>query len=1003
MNRALIWKEFREQGLIVAALVILGSGVLVAAGLILPAPVSDGYGDMKLTLEPRKLAVVLLILASGVVVGGTLFAGEREQGTFTYLELLPVARWRTWLGKVLAGLALVIVSASLLFAVAAAVDVVGPPERLPFWGLITLTLAVVAFGAGALGSSFTKTSLAACGLGLLASLALIFLLYPICAIGVQVYDKAANTTTVKHAEYALLGTLFGLMIVPLLLSAWIYTAPDRNRFARDFRTATGGSVDPVRRRRVARGGLFPALGLRASLWVVARQNLVLTLVLCGVTLVSGLSLLQPSVPILFIWPITTMVLGTIVGVTGWSDEQNSGAFRFWAERRMPVGRLWLAKVVYGAAVVALLMVLLALPSLIASRVAGASLVVPTMFRARLFHDRDFPIAEYLWLWPAYGFAFGHLAGMLFRKAAVGTAVGIMTGGAIVALWLPSLLSGGIHWYQLWIPPLLALATARALVWSWALDQLGQRRALLRLAGGGSAIVTAMTLGIVYRMLEIPVDANSEADIAYRATIPPFETNDAGREIRRGAVLYAQQMEELRNAGSASPLWYTGTSQISPTALDSRIRYMAQVDEVMRFGWPANRPDADAWLDSCMANGWAVILGNATRMPLGTVEDPIELNYGSQFKHVMALQFCESILLARGLQLQVKGQPEAMVESVSICLNLARNLRNKSLSNNGFYSSRIEILTHRAIERWLERLGDRPDLLRDMLRVVQTHDAICPKLGVDSNLAEQTMMRNSVEAPSQFVSQYLRQLPVRKHDTEEEDIARIENETEFVAFAWAVPWEKERLRRLVGLGNNRVYSRDELKYFRGLPGLGDYGMVTAQLQKSSASDYERLELASRRASLLLLALRVYRSERGALPNTLDALVPTYLPAVPLDPYNGQPMRYRLSQGETIQMEPPVSPMSPAMPASETVGGLVGGFAYDLQNQLTSNSGFPPGNVMQPTVPAFRMLKLPAGRGIVWSVGPDRIDDDGKRLVIPNGERTAKGDLIFLVPEPAETKR
>ena len=994
MNRALIWKEFREQGLIVAALVILGSGVLVAAGLILPAPASDSFGDMRLTMEPRKLAVVLLILASGVVVGGTLFAGEREQGTFTYLELLPVARWRTWLGKVLAGLALVIVSASLLFAVAAAVDVVGPPGRLPFWGLITLTLAVVAFGAGALGSSFTKTSLAACGLGLLSSTGLVFLLYPICAIGVQVYDGIAKTTTVKHAEYSLLGTLFGLMIVPLALSGWIYTSPDRNRFARDFRTAKGGSVDPVRRRRVVRGGFFPALGLRASLWVVARQNVLLTLVLSGVILVSGLSLLQPSVPILFIWPFTTMVLGTIVGVTGWSDEQNSGAFRFWAERRMPVGRLWLAKVVYGAAVVALLVLLLALPSLIASRIAGAGLIVPTMFRARLFHDRDFPIAEYLWLWPVYGFAFGHLAGMLFRKAAVGTAVGIMTGGAVVALWLPSLLAGGIHWYQLWLPPLLALATARALVWSWALDQLGQRRALLRLAGGASAIVTAMTLGIAYRMLEIPVDANSDADIAYRATIPPFETNDAGREIRRGAVLYAQQMVEVRNAGSDAPLWYTGQSQIAPgPSMDSRIRYLVQLDDVLRFGWPADRPDADAWLDSCMANGWADLLGNATRMPLGTVEDPIELNYVSQLKHLIALQGCESILLGRGLQLQAKGQPEAMVEAVSVCLTVARNLRNKSFLICGLNAAQKEIRTHRAIERWLERLGDRPNLLREMLRVVQTHDAICPKLGADGNLPEQTAMRNSVEAPSQFVSQHLKQLPVRRRESEEEDTARLENETEFVAFAWAVPWEKERLRRLVGLGNNRVYSPDDLKFFRGLPGLSEYGFWDSMAKKLPALDLDRLELAGRRASLLLLALRLYRSETGALPATLDALVPKYLPAIPLDPYDGQTMRYRLSKGETIQMEPPVSP---AMPAPESIGGLVGGFGYDLQSQPTSNLGFPPGNMTQITVPAFRMLELAPGRGIVWSVGPDRIDDNGIRLVIPNSERTAAGDLIFLVP-------
>jgi hypothetical protein len=40
----------------------------------------------------------------------------------------------------------------------------------------------------------------------------------------------------------------------------------------------------------------------------------------------------------------------------------------------------------------------------------------------------------------------------------------------------------------------------------------------------------------------------------------------------------------------------------------------------------------------------------------------------------------------------------------------------------------------------------------------------------------------------------------------------------------------------------------------------------------------------------LALRAYHSDRGELPHTLDALVPTYLTAVPRDPFGGAPLRY-----------------------------------------------------------------------------------------------------------------
>ncbi len=1016
MNRALIWKEVREQGLIVAALVILGAGVLVAAGLLFPAPSSGGgFNDMRLTLEPRKLAIVLLLLASGVVVGGTLFAGEREQGTFPYLELLPVPRWRVWLGKALAGLILVLVAAGLLFAVAAGVGILGPPALLPFWALIAFTLAVAAYSWGALGSAFAKTSLAACGLGLLMAVGLAIPIYTLCSIGAAMFERAgdiAGSGSSNHPEYAPYGTLFGLVVIPLAISAWIYTSPDRNRFARDVRTARGGPVDPVRRRRLSKFRFLPKLGIKASLWVVARQNLTLTIVLLSVTVVSGLSLLQPTLPVLFVWPISTLLLGTVVGVTGWSDEQNAGSFRFWAERRMPVGRLWLAKVAYGLALVALLVVLLAVPSLIAAYAAKTSHLVPDAFRSRVLMDRDFPTAEFLWLWPVYGFAFGHLAGMLFRKAAVGTAVGIMTGGAIVSLWLPSLFAGGIHWYQLWIPPLLALATARALVWSWALDQLGGRRALLRLGAGSAAIALAMVGGIGYRVLEVPDDANTDADLAYRATIPPFDTNKAGQEIRRGAVLFADVRRKKFEEVPDEPLWPEGPSlRRREQSTNARMaNYADQIDDVLALGWPADRPDADEWLDEFMANGWAESLVAASRMPLGTVEDPTELILGSPLRHLDNLRGCETILLVRGLQLQAKGKPEAFVEAVAATLSLTRNLRNKSFGVCGFVSVRVEGRVHQAIPRWLEKLGDRPDLLKEMLNLVQFHDANCPKLLADGNLPEQTLMRNSVNSPNQFVKQtLLQEYPQRNRETAESTEA-LDNEAELVAFAWAVPWEEERLRRLVGLGNVRDYSRGDLKFFHGLPGLSFPPNYVGSQQKTldRIPEIERRASTERRASPLLLALRLYQLEKGKLPATLDALVPQYLPAVPLDPYDDRPFRYRVSTGETIQMEL-LPTVAPAM--AESVGALIGAAGFHVRSnpfEFLLDGGppaaFAPGGIGPENPPAFRMLELPAGRGILWSVGPDRIDDGGKWLAVPTGANPVpQGDLIFPVPPPSETKR
>jgi hypothetical protein len=57
----------------------------------------------------------------------------------------------------------------------------------------------------------------------------------------------------------------------------------------------------------------------------------------------------------------------------------------------------------------------------------------------------------------------------------------------------------------------------------------------------------------------------------------------------------------------------------------------------------------------------------------------------------------------------------------------------------------------------------------------------------------------------------------------------------------------------------------------------------------------LQLAYRRTLRLKIALARYQLEHGALPADLSALVPTYLDALPLDPYDRKPLRYDPGRG------------------------------------------------------------------------------------------------------------
>jgi hypothetical protein len=60
-----------------------------------------------------------------------------------------------------------------------------------------------------------------------------------------------------------------------------------------------------------------------------------------------------------------------------------------------------------------------------------------------------------------------------------------------------------------------------------------------------------------------------------------------------------------------------------------------------------------------------------------------------------------------------------------------------------------------------------------------------------------------------------------------------------------------------------------------------------------------QAAQRRDGLLAgIALELYQRDIGQYPQTLDALVPAYLPAIPLDRFTGAPLNYALRDGAPV---------------------------------------------------------------------------------------------------------
>lgn len=100
-----------------------------------------------------------------------------------------------------------------------------------------------------------------------------------------------------------------------------------------------------------------------------------------------------------------------------------------------------------------------------------------------------------------------------------------------------------------------------------------------------------------------------------------------------------------------------------------------------------------------------------------------------------------------------------------------------------------------------------------------------------------------------------------------------------------PWrhdERTSDARWVELMRSGIYT--VVPIAESLSGNGYQGPTTSAFAKRDVFE------ARRDGALVVLALEAARRRTGAYPATLDDLVPVFLPRVPLDPFDGQPLRY-----------------------------------------------------------------------------------------------------------------
>ncbi|HEX4589445.1 MAG TPA: hypothetical protein VH120_05925, partial [Gemmataceae bacterium] len=267
--------------------------------------------------------------------------------------------------------------------------------------------------------------------------------------------------------------------------------------------------------------------LRSLVWVTWRQGRAAwwTAVVGGAALAMIVPVVAPH-----LWPIFGLALGVILGTGTFGADQAGKTFGFLGDRRMSPGRVWLVK--QGIRIS---------PFLVVLAIYFASGYLRTLAANVRIIDHSSKNELIRVLGESYGFALGlfgllsgyaiaQFLGMACRKEAVAAVIAILVATGLGVLWLPSLVIGGVHWWQWLAVPVILLVATRLATWPWMTGRLASWKPALGLTAAVVSAVAATAGGIAYRVFEAPVRAAPFNVATFEANFPTPEQNRAGRSL-----------------------------------------------------------------------------------------------------------------------------------------------------------------------------------------------------------------------------------------------------------------------------------------------------------------------------------------------------------------------------------------------------------------------------------------------------------------------------------------
>jgi len=994
MFTAMLWKEYRDGRTVWTALALLGVSTLVIVPVV--AQLFDLPHDQDQSRVLFLLEVWLIVYG---MVGGSLFlAGERESSTLPFLDLLQPRRGLIWLYKVLAGGIFILLMGGL-FAVLYGITHAQhggwrvllewdseTNSKVPLFVLLLVGFDVLPWGLAA--SSVSRSVMVAVALGTAA-----FLLSWIVS---GVFGQAIAAVLISRLVFNLMALGF---------SAVMFAQAEPNG------PPQGSGSTLVRElllpRITAQGGF-----LRVQFWLCRQQGATLIKWMLGGAMVAGFVLSPLAVQM---WPLATLLVGVLCGLTVWSDEQAGGHAKFLGDRRFPLFRIWLFKSAFWLGVGVLVLFVAGFCGMLGTGVAR-------WHAGGRIRDDGFVVLRYMFetynpflamtMWMLYGFSLAQLTVMVWRKPVVTFVLTFMGSLAVAGLWLPSLMLGGLPFWQVLVPPLFWLATAALLLWSWSSVGLGGRRQVALLLMCSAATGLWLTACLTWRTVEVPEVAAPFDVAAFQQSLPNPEQNEAPRQIQQALGLNPGGGTSSEDVGQVSTLpagprtarageppieellvvvieqgWQNATPELI-AFLDARFRVPAIESYTIDFGvgavvvektnyrWlAATEVDfgvGELQLGRCMYRSvaleqldvgvgevggdtssypvpWIELLDIAVHRPLGVLDDPT-VSRTMMGSLLQRLRVTALQIAGRAAQLHAMGHSEEAVRYIDILLTLSRQIRNKAPLTTLQQGIIIERMGLEVSERIFPALvRHEPDLAARLLQLLRDHDPQVPPI-TDNLNAEYLLLLPRLNGQASPLS----------NDPGADQRGDWHWYSQLLTTSLQTPWERARTDRLYQLAY--AQSRQDLTG-EVAPEGGNRWVRQSWLRLVGPRDFSAFRIMNEatmcrvRGLQLALALALYERQHGQPAPTLATLCPTYLERLPVDPFSGKDFKYRIAQADERLHE------------------------------------------AAPDYPVGRRLRLEEGQGIVWSTGPDRRDDEGKmntRVRNFGRRETPAGDWLFIVP-------